>query len=234
MIRPIYCHKKNVVSFSYPKTSFTKKNFEKYTASQEREEYTPMIQHDPSVYLHVVKDGVYDICNPRFNHTFCSLENLNRLSHQSDMLYHFTIRNLYMNFFSLDGKWKCEPNAVKYITGTFYPEDILEMNIDEYYELHIRNKNRPIYLQTCAKLYDECGNRKSLLDLVHRMGKRRLLGLNDKHEMEIFEIERVRNIIPEDDETSFIDPPFYSIGIIRNETKESRAILMDNILVSLD
>jgi hypothetical protein len=232
MIRPIYCHKRNVVSFSYPKTSFSKQNFEKYTSSQQREEYTPIIQHDPSMYLHVVKDGVYHICNPQFNHTFCSLENLNRLSHQSDMLYHFTIRNLFLNCF--DGN-KSEGLKMKYITSTFYPEDVLEMNVDEYYEIHIKNKFRPLYLRPCSRLYDEYGERKKLIDLVHRMGKRRLLGLNDKHEKEVFEIERVRNIIPEDDESDFIDPPFYSIGIVYEDTKYNpTTVLMDNILVDLD
>ena len=234
----VFCHKKNHLSFSYCKSSLTKENFTKYCDSKQREDYVPMVQHDPSVYLHVAKDGMY-----RFefgtNDTFCSLDELKRTYHQSDDVYFFLMKNLNLNFFKLYYKTNVEriPTRIKYITSTFCPEDVYEINLEDYYKIYIKDKRDPLYVQKSSKLYDESGNRKPLVDLVHRMGKRRLLGLDLNHRIKTFDIERVQNILPEEDDSALtLEPPFYEIGIETetHDKEDSHPVLMDNILVHLD
>jgi hypothetical protein len=136
------------------------------------------------------------------------------------------------------GRNEPEQMTIKYICSTFYPEDILEINCDDYYKITIKNQHRPIYLQTTANLYDESGDRKSIIDIVHRMGRRRVLGLNDDHEFRAFDIDKVENVTPEDENISVLDTPFYSIGILRDVNdyvKDSNhCVLIDQILVELD
>lgn len=232
----VFVHQKNHLSFSYPKSKLTKENLHQYIDSQTREEYRPMIQQDPSVYLHIVKDGIYYMDSGKI-HTYCSSEQLNRVYHQSDSVYYFLMRNLRLNVFcKQEDQWRQE--KIQYVCSTFYPEDILEMNLD-YYKISFKESHRPLYLHPNTKLFDESGHRKSILDVVHRMGRRRILGMDDTHRFQTFDIEKVENITSDEENISVLDTPFYSIGIVRDEQRDKDrnmrgSILMNRILVELD
>lgn len=228
----LFVHQKNYLSFSYPKTKLTKENLHRYIDSQSREEYSPMIQQDPSVYLHIVKDGIYYMDRGNI-HTYCSSDQLNRVYHQSDSVYYFLMRNLRLNVFcKKEEQWKQE--KIQYVCSTFYPEDILEMNLD-YYKITIKENHRPLYLHPNTKLFDESGHCKSILDVVHRMGRRRILGMDDTHRFQTFDIDKVENITSDEENITIFDTPFYSIGIVRDEERNmGGSILMNQILVELD
>jgi hypothetical protein len=228
----LFVHQNNLISFSYPKGKFTKESFHQYLQSKTREDTQTIIEHDPSVYLHAVKDGIYQIDYKRDIKVYSSLGNLKRLYHQSDSVYYYVLRNLSLNLFR-DRAFSPIKEKVEYVSSTFYPEDILEINQQDYYKITFSKIVQPLYLQRSVKLYDESGNRKSILDIVHRMGKRKVLGLNHDHEFQTYEIARVENITSEDENITALDTPFYAIGVIR-ESKDNNCVLMNQILVDLD
>ena len=232
----LFVHQKNHLSFSYPKSKLTKENLHRYIDSQCREEYSPMIQQDPPVYLHVAKDGIYYMDGGKI-HTYCSSEQLNRLYHQSDSVYYFLMRNLKLNVFcKTEERWRQE--KIQYVCSTFYPDDILEINLD-YYKITVKESHRPLYLHPSTVLFDESGHRKSILDVVHRIGRRRILGMDDTHKFQTFDIVKVENITSDEENISVLDTPFYSIGIVRDDQRDDQrdmegSILMNQILVELD
>lgn len=243
----LFVHQKNHVSFSYPKSKLTKENLHRYIENQFREDYTPMIQHDPSMYLHVVKDGIYRMGH-RNMYAHCSGEQLRRVYHQSDSVYYFLMKNLYLNLFSVHEADKTHGTGgrtggrtgfdtrqtnIQYVCSTLYPEDILEINQD-YYKITIRDQHQPLYLQSSARLYDESGHRRAMIDIVHRMGRRRILGMNSEHEYQSFDIDRVENITSDEDNITVLDTPFYSIGIVKEVNERANTVLMNQILVDLD
>jgi hypothetical protein len=226
-------HQKNQISFSYPKGKLTKDNLHQYIESKTCEESQRIIQHEPSVYFHTIKDGIYNLDHQRNIHTYCSLESLSRLYHQSDSVYSYMLRNVSLNLFSVHGFRLTFQEKIEYVCSTFYPEDILEINLEDYYKISIRGCLRPLFLQQSAHLFDDSGHRQSILDIVHRMGKRKVLGLNDQHEFRAYEIERVENITSEDEPITVLDTPFYAIGLIHDKSTRS-SLLMNQILVDLD
>ena len=228
----LFVHQKNQLSFSYPQGKLTKDNLHQYLQSKTREETQPTIQHDPSVYLHTVKDGIYYIDSQRNVHTYCSLESLRRIYHQDQYLIYYLLRHLGLNLFCSLGN-SLSRSKVEYVSSTFYPEDVLDINCQDYYKISIRGNVRPLYLQQTVHLFDDSGHRSSILDIVHRMGKRKVLGLNDQHEFRTFEIDRVENITSEDENITELDTPFYTIGVVRDLTSRS-SVLMNQILVELD
>jgi hypothetical protein len=231
----LFVHQKNQLSFSYTQGRLTKDNLHQYIQSKTREETQITIQHDPSVYLHNIKDGMYNLDNQRNIHTYCSLEKLRRLYYQSDSVYFYLLRNLSLNLFSSQSD-NLSRNKIEYVCSTFYPEDILEINQQDYYKISIRGSLQPLFLQQSVYLFDDTGHRGSILDIVHRMGKRKVLGLNDQHEFRTFEIERVENITSEDENITELDTPFYAIGIVRKAEGSTRhnTVLINQILVELD
>jgi hypothetical protein len=229
--KQLFVHQNNLLSFSYRRGKFTKEKFDEYLQSKTREETQPILQHEPSVYLHTVKDGIYDIDYKNNVHLYCSLGNLKRLYHQSDSVYYYVLRHLNLNLF-YNRTYSPSQEKVEYVCSTFYPEDILEINQD-YYKITFRDIVRPLYLQSSVKLFDESGHRKSILDIVHRMGKRKVLGLNHNLEFQTYAIERVENITAEDENITVLDTPFYAIGVTR-ESEGDNCVLMNQIFVDLD
>lgn len=228
----IFVHQSNKLSFSYSRSKMTKRNFENYMESKTLEDNQQIIQQHPYNHLHIVKDGIYQLDVLDNVHTYCSIKDLHRCYYLSDDLYFFILKHLKMNLFSIDCGIKCLPTQINHISSTFYPEDILEVNTQDFYKIYIRNRYEPLYLQTDVKVYDETGNRRNLMDILHQLGRRRVMGVNSKHHFEVFEIEKVQNVSP-DDEISILDTPFYSIGIVREE-KQSHPVLVNQILVDLN
>lgn len=221
----IFVHQKNSLSFSYERFKITKSNFQTYL----KKKHSEYIQQDPSIYLQVSKNGIYQFSYQDIQ-TYCRLSDLKRCFYQSDDVYFFLLKYLQLNFFDPCDQMKRVSQKLEYISSTFHPEDILEVNQDDYYKVFIKNQHRPLYLQTSVGLYNESGHQKKLLDLVHQLGPRRVLGLNESHHPEVFCIERVQNVTPDDDELSFMDPPFFEIGL----NQERLPVLMDKILVDLN
>ena len=231
----IYIHRNNSVSFSYYKFNITKQGFQKYVLDQTPEEYKPLIQSDPYHYIHAVKSGVYQIDKGDHVYTLCSLQKLHDIYAKSDQLYYFLMKNLYLNTYLIrPPTLSFYGSVIQHVSTTFYPEDILEVNQEDYYKIYIRGLNKPLHLQTSAKLINESGESKPLLEILYRMGKRRVLGINTNLQLQEFEIERVQNVSHSDDhDHSIFNTPFYAIGFLKDPSQPS-TILMDQILVELD
>ena len=233
----LFVHRNNSISLSYERNKITKQKFQTYISSQltEEENSNRLIQHEPYMYVHSVKNGIYLSFNDHM-FTYCSPMELKRIYHQSDQLYFYLMKHLKLNFFDLDKRIvNTTSQHMEYVSTTsYYPEDILDINLN-YYKIYIKGKYYPVYLQDDAKVFDETGQKKSIMEVVHKMGNRRLLGLNYNHQVQEFEIEKINNVNHEDeDDFTLFDTPFYSIGVgVLEPTKRTLPILIDNILVDI-
>jgi hypothetical protein len=225
-------YQKNNISFSYPRNTLTKRNLELYINGKVKEEYSPIIQHDPSHYFHLIKDGIYRTDDTNV-HTYCSPYHLLRSYYLSENLYFFLMKKIHLNFFQVSNK-KVEfiPRSIECVTGLVEESYLSSKDNRDYYRIFIKNQNNPIHLHYSTKVYNENGHSILLMDAIHRLGKRRILGLDVDYEPRIFEIERVQNIL-ESEDFDILDSAFYNI-YMRQDENLKLPILMDNILVDLD
>lgn len=234
--RTIYLHQKNPVSFCYGRNKLSKPKFEAFVRSKEPEEHPIMIHEDRSAYLHFFKNGLYYM-NENQCFTYCSGADIHKSYFQFDQIYHYLMKHVHLNFFNLENQYsdttvECIQKPLRSISSTFYPEDSLEINDQEYFEVWIKGKNKPLYLGLNTRLYDNDGNQKPLLDIVYRLsGKRRLLGLSSQHQLTTYEIERIKNLTRDDEPIDILDTPFYSFDV---ETQCKLPVLVNHILVDLD
>lgn len=234
--RTIYLHQKNPVSFCYGRNKLSKPKFEAFVQSKDQEDHPTMIHEDRSAYLHFIKNGLYHTTeNQCF--TYCSASDIHKSYFQFDQIYHYLMQNLRLNFVNLENQYsdtsvECLQKPIRSITSTFYPEDSLELNDQDYYEVWIKGKHKPLYLGLNTRLYDDNGNQKTLLDIVYRLsGQKRLLGLSSQHQLTTYQIERIRNLNREDEPIDELDTPFYSFEI---ESQCRLPLLVNHILVDLD
>jgi hypothetical protein len=145
------------------------------------------------------------------------------------------MKNLYLNQFSMgrQNSLSIYGSPLKSVSTTFYPHDILEINLEDYYKIHIKGLFQPLYLQQNAKLLNESAESKNILEIVHRLGRRRILGVDPNHQIVEMEIDRVQNIAYQEEE-NLIETPFFALGFIRDQQLQSNLILMDHVFVELD
>jgi hypothetical protein len=258
-MRTIYLHQKNPVSFSYQRNKISKSNFESFMSSKVKEDhamihdyfdivdgrsqrfkpsFSDLVFNEPnSKYLNFIHDNIYHHDDEK-TYAFCSASDLHRSYFLYDEIYHFLIKHLHMNFFDLkqtssSSKVTCIETPVHSITSTFHPEDSLEINDQDYYQVWIRGFKRPLYLGMNTRIYDDNGNQKTLLDILYNFpGKRRILGLTSAHKLCSYEIERVKNLNRDLEPIDELDTPFYSYQIKSELSK--LPILIDHILMDLD
>lgn len=235
--RSIYLHQKNPVSFSYARNRLSKPNFESFVDARRTEETPDLIHEDRSAYLHFVKNGNYQISDQHC-YTFCSAADIKKSYFQFDQIYHYLMKHLCLNFFDLknqssDCSVRCIPSSIRSVTSTFYPEDSLEMNDDDYYEVWFKELNQPLYFGLNSRLYDDNGNQKSLLDIIYRNPKRSVLGLNSQHGLRSFHIAKIKNVNREEEPITELDTPFYCYQV-ESESHEKLPVLVNHILVDLD
>jgi hypothetical protein len=244
-------HQNNRVSFSYTRTKMTKSNLHKYIQSKLNHEVDPfenphfLVQHDPSHYLHIVKDGIYHLDNRNMVNTFCSINDLHRSYYQSNDLYFFILKHLRLNLFSINLNFSILPLHVpiQYVSSTYYPSKLHDVNLQDYYKIFIKHQHVPLYLRMDNRLYDESGSSRKLSNIIHSLGRRRIMGLNQDHQPQVFEIEKAKNVSAED-ETQNFDTPFFSIGLKKESidpktipsdyVTSKTSILVGQVLVDLD
>ena len=244
MFRSIYIHKKNNVSFSYRSDSLNKYNFNKYnignfdndmkyndTFSLVQHVYQPMTLNNQYHNINTIKDGIYKI-DDTLVHTRINVNELYHLNDKSSNLYSFVMKLIHIDTIDFAGRMKhVFQKPISFVCSSFRVEDVLDINMNDYYEVYIKNKRNPIYLQEEAIIYDETGFGKKILDIAYKMGRRRVLGIDDLHNVREYEIERVLMKNPVDEMKNDFDVQFLEIGIQDNT---NQPIIMDNIIVSLD
>jgi hypothetical protein len=232
----MFVHQNNSIGFCYSKNTLRKEKFIEY---QNQFDPQSIIRSDPYHSIHVVKNGIYNIDNQDNIFTYCSPKELYKIYSKSEDLYGFLMQNLFLNFFKIENcisYYSTHTFASVYaykiqnVSTTYYGQ--LDATIPDYYKIYVRGQFQPIYLQQTSKLVNENGEVKNIIDLVHQMGKRRILGVDHNHQIVEMEIDRVKNISYLDDESTF-QTPFYAIGFIR-KSKQPSLILMDQVLVELD
>ncbi len=225
-------HQKNYLSFSYARGVLNRSNFDAFM----RNKSIDRIQEDRSAYLHFVKNGMYHISDTL--HTMCSTDQISRSYHKNDDVYFYLMQHLHLNGFQISGnKVECVPQKIKYVSSTFCPHDVLDINLNDYYRVMIKNIHRPIYLQWGCKLYDENGNSKKLWEIVKPGKPTRVLGLTTDHKLKVYEIDSIHNLNPEDEPFDAMDTPFYEIGCEKEEQEQEKGklpVCIENILVELD
>jgi hypothetical protein len=245
MYKQLLVHKKNNLSFSYPNGSLNKYNFQKYNSSFYRDPemkayntndlvyqtYHYQTLNNQYHYINTIKDGVYHL-NDSLVHSLVNLDQLYNLNNKSPNLYSYVMKILLLDSVDFNGRMKYVfNNPINYITTTFRPHDILDVNNNKYYEVYIKDQYKPIYLQDSAKVYDEQGMKKSFFDVIHNLGKKRLLGIDNRHFIKECEIVKVNMKDPSEGMQNDFDVSFLGIGVDNNFNKP---IIMDNIIVSLD
>lgn len=249
MFKTMYIHKKNNVSFSYKNGSLNKYNFNKYNASFERDTdikynntlslaqhtYQYMTLNNQYHNINTIKDGIYNI-QDEVVHTNITLNELYHLNDKSSNLYSFVMKLISLDTFDFAGRMKYVfQKPISFVCSSFRVEDVLDVNINDYYEVYIKNKYQPIYLQEEALIYDESGISKKILDIAHQMRRRRVLGINDQHNVQEYEIERIVMKNPVDDMKNDFDVQFLEIGVeIGIKPSKNQPIIMNNIIVDLD
>lgn len=244
MFRTIYIHKKNNVSFSYQPTSLNHYNFNKYNVKNVDQNmkyndplslvhhvYQPMTLNNQYHHINIVKDGVYNI-NDVWAHTNVTVNELYHLNDKSSNLYSFVMKLIHLDTIDFAGRMKyIFQKPVSFVCSSFRPEDVYDVNANDYYEVYIKNKHKPLYLQEEAMLYDENGDGKKIIDIAYKMGRRRILGIDDLHRVREYEIERVLMKNPVDEMRNDFDVAFLEVGVEKNMRQP---IIMDNIIVDLD
>lgn len=238
--RNILIHQKNPISFSFDRQSLNKENFKRFVVCREIEdENSPWKSSELSKdYIHFVHNSVYQF-QKSYAYAYLSGKDIERFYHQFEQLYYFLMHNLRMNFVDVGdqsscGKVTCVPKHVNFVASTLRPQDVLEINNSDYYQVSIRGLKHPLYFSLDTKLYDDNGNQKSLLDILYRTGKRKVLGLSSDHELKTFEIENVKNLNLEEEPLDILDVPFYEFSVFQENPKDKLSVLMNHIIVDLD
>jgi hypothetical protein len=241
--RNLFIHKKNNVSFSYKTNSINHYNFNIYNTSL-IDHHTPTDTHSivHKIYryrtlnnqyhnINTIKDGVYHH-NKKWIHTFINVNDLYQLYQKSPNLYLYVLNLLYLD--TMESTKKLAPSHISYLSSTYTSQNPLNINYLPYYQVHMKNSYQPIYLQEKAKLFDSNGNKVSVLDIVSKLGKRTILGLDNNHNLKEFDISKIVLINPNHNKNIF-DLPFINIGFqIMNKTVLYNSLILNNIIVELD
>ena len=232
--RKLLIHQKNPVSFSYSRNQFTQSQLA-LSSSKHDSLQESIVSPNHWSSLHFVKNNTYQYTDQQ-GFTFLNSKVFERAYFQYEPLYYFLLDKLKLNRFDLRrGNSNCLVTSIeqdmKYVCSSFHPD--FESD-DDYYQVLIKGSKNPLYfsLQTC--LFDDNGNVKSLLDIVYRTGKRKILGLSSSHELKTFEIQSVKNLNSEDEPLDLLETPFYQIGVTVDENSDNLPVMCDHILVSLD
>jgi hypothetical protein len=243
MYKQLLIHKKNNVSFSYQSGSLNKYNFQKYNMNTREYEikshntvelvhqtYQPFTLNNQYHNINTVKDGIYHI-NDDWVHSFVNINYLYNMNEKSSNLYSFVMKLLQLDNVDFNGRMKnVFNNNICFLTSTFQPEDCLDVNLNDYYEVYIKNKHEPIYLQENARVYDEQGMPMTIFNLIHKFGKRKLLGIDKNQFVCEYEVSKVIVKNPVDEMKNVFDVPFLGLGVIHTFNKP---IIMDNIIVNV-
>ena len=249
MYKTIYIHKKNIISFSYHSYSLNKYNFNKYnlekmdkyikyndTSAFVNHIYQPMTLNNQYHNINIIKDGIYKV-NDTLIATNINVNELYNLNIKSSDLYSFVMKLIYLNTCNFSGKMKYIFQTNLLFIRSSFQNDILNINMDYYYEIHIKNKHNPIYVQENAIVYDKTGFAKKILDIVGKVGRRSILGVDNLHNIREYEIEKVILKNPIYEMKNKFDVQYLEFGL-RNDNKiydnSTKSIIIDNIIVNLD
>lgn len=234
--RNIYVHQKNPVSLSFDRKKISNNKFQEYTNSLELAH--TQIHEDRTSYFYNIRNGMYQITqNECF--TFSSARDISRTYFQSDQVYHYMMKYLNLNLFhkSQIGSNCIMPHfqlPLQSVSSTFEPEDCLDMNIQDYYQVWFKGMNQPLYLCGDTKLYDNNNYTRTLMDIICQMGRKTVLGLTSNHELTSFDIEKVKNISQEDEPLDILDTPFYEFRVFNDPNIKNLSLLVNHVLVDLD
>jgi hypothetical protein len=236
-MRSIYIHQKNPVSLSYDRKKLSNKKFQEYNDNQQLEHH--FIQEDPKSYLNNIRSGTYQI-TAKDSFTFATAKDIRRTYFQSDSVYRFMMRYLNVNLFKKSQMgsncvMKHVSQPLQSVSSTFYPEDCLDINASDYYQLWFKGMNQPLYLCGDTKLFDDTHHQRTLLDILCKTGRRTVLGLTSGHELTSFDIEKVKNVTQEEEPIDILDTPFYEFRIFDDHPNhKGLCLLMNHVLVELD
>lgn len=229
--KQLLIHQNNRLSFSYQRNHISKQSYINYKSSLTKPDYN-YVQSDDSQHLSIIQNGIY---NKNNNHTFtiCNLSDIHRSYYLSDNLYFYIIKNLFLNTLDdLEFNHKINFIKVKSISSSFYPEDILEINLHPYYKIKLQEKHYALNLSYNSKVYNESGHKKTINELLSSVGQIRLMGLNNNHQLNEFKVESIQVIEPIE-ASNFYDTPFYSL-VIPQPNNINYNIIMDPLIVELD
>jgi hypothetical protein len=235
--RIIYIHQKNPVSLSFDRKKLSNNKFEEYNDTRQPDHH--LIQEDPKSYFYNIRSGMYQI-TAKDCFTFASAKDISRTYFQSDAVYHYMMRYLNVNLFN---KSQIGSNCVmehvsqplQSVSSTFYPEDCLDINASDYYQVWFKGMSQPLYLCGDTKLFDDTNHQRSLMDMLCKTGRRTVLGLTSGHEFTSFDIEKVKNITQEEEPMDILDTPFYEFRIFNDHPyNKGLCLLMNHVLVDLD
>jgi hypothetical protein len=192
------------------------------------------IHEDRSNYLHFIKDGIYHSEYQKY-FTFCSGNEIVKSSQQYDIIHHYLIKSLRLNFFDITS-----PNSdttiyfiPRHIKNINHSLEECEENNNEYYQIFVKGIHTPLYLKLSTKLYDDNCHQKRLFDIIHGISKRKILGLNYQHQLKTFEIDKVKNITKYEERFNSSNIPFYEYEFYGDQEYKNQ-ILINQILVDLD